>query len=498
MNIKKTILISAASLGMLAGIAAVNSDNASAKTYAKVTSNKTLTTDATTRNVTFNGSNALYNKAGTLKGARKVATTTTLNNLANSNSSKKNFRAYRVATTNRGSVYYKIVAFDKSYRGWIYGGKTVGNFSGGINQYETFKNGTLTDIQRNGTYKIANVGTANNDKTVTYKQPSWTQYKVGRQITDSTPYKDATFKIDQVGTRTRENDTWVHITATDSKNSAANGWILASGLTDAEAPIPNDSVQIRFVTNTGTEIKVANYQVPGASKNTQLGNGTVLPEQHIKGIESLAATTLAGTGYQLNSDGKLTPAQQTDLSKAATGGTINVVVTPESSNQAFSNITLNTSSTAAPGGIVDTEAGESPIDKNAFGYSDNGTSVIANNLPTLKSNALSNIKGDSGQKVSESAIKNALSDQGLTDFYVVYQNGVVFRQFVTDSGLKIPAFDGQYEIWHYTYKDVTGDLTVGSTNVNVNYSVQKKKVPLGKWIQPASGTNSWKNVFGNI
>ncbi|GAY72016.1 hypothetical protein [Lentilactobacillus kosonis] len=354
----------------------------------------------------------------------------------------------------------------------------------------------MTDVQRNGTYKIANVGTANNDKTVTYKQPSWTQYKVGRQVTDSTPYKDATFKIDQVGTRTRENDTWVHITATDSKNSAADGWILASGLTDAEAPIPNDSVQIRFVTNTGTEIKVANYQVPGAAKNTQLGNGTTLPQQHINGIESLAATSLAGTGYQLNNDGKLTQAQQIDLSKAVTGGTINVKVTKESTNQAFSNITLNTSSTASPGETVNTENGEAPINSNAFGYSEDGNKVVANNLPVLKSNALSNIKGDSGQNVSEAAIKSSLADQGLIDFYVVYQNGLATKGFVTDNGLKLSG--GQYEIWHYTYKGVSGDLNVGSTNVNVNYEVLKKKVPFGKWIQPTSGSNSWKNVFGTI
>ncbi|AQW20731.1 hypothetical protein PL11_001765 [Lentilactobacillus curieae] len=60
------------------------------------------------------------------------------------------------------------------------------------------------------------MGTANDGKTVTYKQPAWTQYKIGRQIMDSTPYKDTTFKIDQVGTRTRENDQRVHITATDT------------------------------------------------------------------------------------------------------------------------------------------------------------------------------------------------------------------------------------------------------------------------------------------
>ncbi len=503
MNIKKTLLISAAALGMYAGVAAVNADNTNAKSYARVTSNVAMTSEADSRNVTFTGSNALYNKAGTLRGARKIATTTTLRGMANSDSSKKNFRAYRVATTNRGSVYYKVVAFDKSYRGWIYGGKTVGSLAGGISRYNTFKGGTMTDDQKNGTFKFANPGTANDDKTVTYKQPSWTQYKIGRQITDSTPYKDATFKIDQVGTRTRENDQWVHILATDSKNNQANGWILYSGLTKAETPaqIADDTVKINFVTANGTLVKSANYQVPGATKGTLLGVNDALPVAHTTNIQNLANTTLSGTGYRLMDGGKLTAAEQLTLARTATGSQVNLMVTNAQQVQAFSNIQLNTNSLEDPNkGKHDAVAGEDIFNKKAFGFSQVGTKVVTDNLNNLKQDMLKSITGLPGQVIEKDTIKAALANYGLTDFYVAYDSKN--QTFVTDNKLiktGLGIGNSNYQIWHYTIKDITGDSTVGSSAVNVSYSVEKKKVPYNWDIEPVADKKSaWNNAFNAI
>lgn len=331
-NLKRTLFISAAALGLFALMGAGNAQSASAKTYAKVTSNQTLAMNASDRNVNFTGSKALYTKAGTLKGAKVVASKSTLSNLSVANTSQSNVRAYRVAKTNRGSIYYKVVTFDGQYRGWIYGGKSNSDFGGGLIQYATAKPTTLSSDQQSGTFTFANPGTANDNKTVTYKQPAWTQYKIGRQITDSTPYANKTFKIDQAATRTREGDTWVHISATDSANSAANGWILYSGLkkvgsTNPSTPSANNSIKISLADPSGNVIKTISYTNSNAVSGNTLGNSNgstwSLSAADTSNLTTQINQALAGTGYSLSgttTNGSLTSDQITALAQAKFGG----------------------------------------------------------------------------------------------------------------------------------------------------------------------------------
>lgn len=369
-NLKRSIYTGIAALSFVAIAGTANAPSASAKSYAKMTSNKALTTDATTRNVNVNGTNALYTKAGTLKGAKTVATKGTLSNLSTSKSSEKNWRAYRVATTNRGSVYYKIVSYDGNYRGWIYGGKSTGAFGGGVKAYNTTTDPSaatdtsssssassysttsaqasqttaLTAAQKAATYKIANPGTTNDGTEVTYSYPAWTQYKKGRVITDSTPYKDATFKVTDETTRTREGDLWVKIEATDSANSKANGWIKYSGLTTA-ATTPTStfdadtSVKIAYRdVSTGKTLSTTNTWTT-SSTGTKEGNSAVnYTDAKGQTIGKFIYAEGAPSGYKINttdskdlaSDGSnvtVAPA----LSSAKFGSTLTVDVTPVAS-----------------------------------------------------------------------------------------------------------------------------------------------------------------------
>ena len=363
-TLKKSLFVGFAALGLVAAIGTANATQASAKTYAKVTSNKALGGDATSRNVNFTGKSALYTKAGTLRGARVKASKAVLGSFADSKSSQHNVRAYRVATTNRGSVYYKVVSFDGNYRGWIYGGKSSGAFGSGVEQYNTTTDPTanpdangsvnssasintqgqtngLSATQKAATYKIANPGTSNDGTEVTYTYPAWTQYKKGRVITDSTPYKDATFKVTDQTTRTREGDLWVKIEATDAANSKANGWILYSGLKQATPATPTEnfnadtSVKIAYRdVTTGKTFDKTNTWTTASTGTKQGGTVGALVNAKAQNLGTFIAATGAPTGYKINttkgdlsSDGSnavVTPS----LTNATFGATLTVDVTP--------------------------------------------------------------------------------------------------------------------------------------------------------------------------
>ncbi|WAE44811.1 S-layer protein [Levilactobacillus brevis] len=318
-SLKKSLYLGLAALSF-ASVAAV-STTASAKSAAKVTSDKVLTTDATKRNVNLTGTNAIYTKPGTVKGAKVVATTTTAKNLNKSTTSHENFRAYRVAKTNRGSIYYKVVSYNKVYRGWVYGGKSATAFAGGLTSYDTFKEGTLTADQKTGTYKLANPGKT--EAGLTYKQPAWTQYKIGKTIADTTAYKDATFSVDKVGTRTREGDTWVHVVNQNTADTKADGWILLSNLTQTNAFDEQSQVKVVIKDTDGNTIKEFNYTAPDAKgKDSDVTSDfyTTTPTNFSDTFNKAVQAQVSGTGYTVAGTDTVNQS-----AKVLTGSTLNLV-----------------------------------------------------------------------------------------------------------------------------------------------------------------------------
>ncbi|WP_303645486.1 hypothetical protein [Levilactobacillus brevis] len=325
----KSIYVGAAVLG-LAGLSAVTTTTASAKSYATAGAYSKLTTDATKRNVEATGTNALYTKPGTVKGAKVVASKATMAKLASSKKSADYFRAYGVKTTNRGSIYYRVVTMDQKYRGYVYGGKVADTFGGGIKAAETTTANT-TDSMIGKTVTFTNPGT----KNVTWTAPKYTQYKSGasKVVKNTTPFAGDTLKVTKAETKTREGSLYYYVE--DQQNPTVNGWIYSKAVTTDASAVYNQAtdVKVNLVAIDGTTVKSTTLAKLTANNadNTAVGTAKANAKGTAVGFDAQAKATnawatrlLKGTGYDYNA---ATASNTAALLSAKTGDTINLTVT---------------------------------------------------------------------------------------------------------------------------------------------------------------------------
>jgi hypothetical protein len=273
-NLRTGLLLGAVTVGLVAG----GTITAQAKTYAKVTK-ITTSLKSSSSYVTFTGKNALYSKAGTLKGAKLVKTTSQLLGYTNSDRGMDTFMWLRTATTNRHSIYVKVRSFDNKVTGWIYAGKTT-DYSdayayykdksrtkpaGGIEMYCTFTDSTLTHDEKTSFYQLKSGTTAGS--AILYSNlpdtsPLAFESSVSKQ-TDLADHPNTIFMIGSAVTRTRQGDRWLGIASLNDTNQL-RGMIKASTLSSLTklAPVSaKDGITVNYV-DYQTKKQVGSVVVP--------------------------------------------------------------------------------------------------------------------------------------------------------------------------------------------------------------------------------------------
>lgn len=400
-SLKKSLYLGLAALSF-AGVAAV-STTASAKSYATAGAYSTLKTDATKRNVEATGTNALYTKPGTVKGAKVVASKATMAKLASSKKSADYFRAYGVKTTNRGSVYYRVVSMDGKYRGYIYGGKSDTAFAGGIKSADTTTKATMPT---NTTVYFKNPGTAN----VTWTAPKYTQYKAAKNVVNTTPFAGDTLTITDAATKTREGSLYYYVK--DAQHPTVSGWIYSGAVTTDKTVAFNQATDVKVNFVDGSSVVTSGVLQSLFANNATNTAASTTPADAVgtaagfsataKATQDWADALLKGTGYSINlKSGSVTAANQAALLAAKTGDTITLNVTKNSevttplylkkaattstANDAESLTAYKTGDTASDTTVVvpSLTSGFKGVDGAAFTSATLKAFATSNNLTTL-------------------------------------------------------------------------------------------------------------------
>lgn len=403
---KRSVVLALASLGVLSTGELFNATFVNTATHSPhITTNQPLSTDPAKRNVTFTGTEALYSKPKIRSGAKVVVTRLALKELAKSDSSADNFVATREAIASNGQIYYKLNSFNGQYHGWIYGGKKAGHFGGGITPFTTFTKMALPGALSKYTFNIAAPGLNNDGKSVTYQAPMNTVYGSGRTMGDAIDYKDTAFRIDQMGTRTREGDTWVHVTSTDPAQSKADGWIMYKGLSQAESKVPANALRIDLVNSSGQLIANLDYTKDGGQTGQTIGsdynlNGTeywLLGANDQQKIQDAVRNALIGTGYQLDA---LTANQTGYLAEATIGKKTSLTVTkqdPIATNAV--RINIENENNAVIASFDYPKDGGQP--GQMLGTTDNGTASIADGDKAAIQSGITTALKSSGYKFTD-------------------------------------------------------------------------------------------------
>ncbi|WP_367377266.1 hypothetical protein [Levilactobacillus cerevisiae] len=318
----KSIYVGAAVLG-LAGLSAVTTTTASAKSYATAGAYTALADKS--QNVTVTGTNAIYSKPGTVKGVKVVASKATVKKLAASKKSSDTFYAYGTKTTNRGSVYYKIVTMDKKYRGYVYAGKTAGTFTAGIKAAETT---TEAAVPSQTTVYFANPGTAN----VTWTAPKYTDIHAKKSVMNTTPFAGDKLTITDAATKTKEGSLYYYVK--DATHPSVSGWIYSGAVTSDAKVAFNQATDVKVnFTNDGKTVASGVLQnlLADSTKKAATAVGTAVgtdatakAKATVPGATSdWVDTQLQGTGYTYD---KTSNANAAALLAAKTGDTITLSV----------------------------------------------------------------------------------------------------------------------------------------------------------------------------